>query len=298
MSQSNYLPPDCTILITGCSSGIGLYCALQLKQLNFNVIASARKIEDVQRLEELGLKAVQIDLNSESSVNLGLNKVLELTNERLDVLFNNAAFGQPGAVEDLSRETLRHQFETNVFGTQSLTNLVIKTMRKQGHGKIIQNSSVLGLVSLAFRGAYNASKHALEALTDTLRLELHGTGIQVSLIEPGPIESEFRKNAYRKFLENIDRTNSPWHGAYQAVEQRLASETPKKDPFTLGPEAVFNKVMRILKAKHPKPRYYVTFPTYLFGTLKRVLSARALDLVLRRVMSNELNTKENNQRCG
>ncbi len=288
MSNLFYQAPECTILMTGCSSGIGLYCALKMHEMGFNVIATARKTKDVHALRSQGLNAYQLDLDNSTSIKLALKQILAQTNHRIDVLFNNAGFGQPGAVEDLDRESIRRQFETNVFGLIELTNLVIPIMRRQGHGRIIQNSSVLGLVSLAFRGAYNASKYALEGFSDTLRLELYGTGIEVSLIEPGPIESKFREHAHQKFCENIDKVNSSWAQAYQAVENRLANKSEKPGPFTLGPEAVLAKVLKILKSRKAKPRYYVTVPTYMFGILKRICSASLLDYFLRRVMHKEL----------
>ena len=166
-----------TILITGCSSGIGYITAIELKKRGYQVIASARKTEDVERLQQQGFSTVQLDLADSTSIHRAVEQVLELTGGKLDALFNNGAFGQPGAVEDLSREVLRFQFETNLFGTHELTNLLIPVMRKQGHGRIIYNSSVLGLVAMTYRGAYNASKFALEGLADTLRLELYGSNI-------------------------------------------------------------------------------------------------------------------------
>ncbi|MCK5120508.1 MAG: SDR family NAD(P)-dependent oxidoreductase, partial [Methylococcales bacterium] len=191
-------------------------------------------------------------------------------------------FGQPGAVEDLSRDVLRNQFETNFFGTHELTNLIIPLMRQQGHGRIIYNSSILGFVAMKYRGAYNASKFALEGLVDTLRIELHDTNIKFSLVEPGPITSNFRKNAFALYQKNIDPSLSFHKDTYQAMEERLQKEGPAA-PFTLPPEAVAEKVIHALEAKKPKIRYYVTFPTYLFGFLKRFLPITWLDLLLRKV---------------
>jgi len=183
-----------TILITGCSSGIGYDAAVALKNRGHQVIASARNSADVSRLTEQGLTCLQLDLADSVSIQQAVKQLLKLTGGRCDALFNNGAFGQPGAVEDLSRDALRYQFETNLFGTHELTNLLIPVMREQGQGRIIYNSSVLGLVAMRYRGAYNASKFALEGLADTLRLELHGTGIHISLIEPGPILTHFSSN--------------------------------------------------------------------------------------------------------
>jgi len=255
-----------TILITGCSSGIGYTTAVELKNRGHKVIATARKSEDVTRLRQEGFTAIQLDLADSVSIQQAVEQALELTDGKIDALFNNAAFGQPGAVEDLSRDVLRFQFETNLFGTHELTNLLIPIMRKQGHGRIIYNSSVLGLVAMKYRGAYNASKFALEGLADTLRLELYLTNIHISLIEPGPILSNFRNNAYMLYKQNIDPTHSFHKFAYQAMEARLQKEGAAV-PFTLPATAVSEKVIQALETKQPKMRYYVTFPTYLFASL-------------------------------
>jgi len=235
----------------------------------------------VKQLCAEGFEAFRLDLADSRSIGLALEQVLRSTGGYLYAVFNNGAYGQPGAVEDLSREALREQFETNLFGTHELTALVLPVMRKQGYGRIIQNSSVLGFAAMAYRGAYNSSKYALEGLSDTLRLELAGTGIFVSLVEPGPIVSRFRDNALAMYKKNIDSARSVHREKYLAMESRLAKEGPAV-PFTLGPEAVLKAVIHALEAKRPKARYYVTFPTYLFGFLKRILPDRSLDWVLRR----------------
>ena len=271
-----------TILITGCSSGIGYTTALELKKRGHHVIASARKPEDVARLTREGFTAIQLDLADSASIQLAVKVAIDLSNGKIDAIFNNGAFGQPGAVEDLSRDVLRQQFETNFFGTHELTNLLIPLMRRQGHGRIIYNSSVLGLVAMTYRGAYNASKYALEGLADTLRLELHGTNIHISLIEPGPILSDFRKNAYFLYKKHINPTQSFHKHAYDGMEQRLQKEGPAA-PFTLPATAVAEKVIHALEARRPKIRYYVTFPTYLFAFLKRILPMSWLDSLLRKV---------------
>ena len=271
-----------SILITGCSSGIGLCVARGLRERGYRVFASARKAQDVERLQDEGFEGLQLDLDDSASIQKAVEEVKEKTNGQLYALFNNAAYGQPGAVEDLNRQTLRAQFETNLFGAIELTNQIIPMMRKQGKGRIIQNSSVLGLTVLPYRGAYNASKFALEGITDTLRLELHGSGIDVCLIEPGPIESRFRKNAFEAYKRNIDKTQSVHREHYQATEARLTKEGPAV-PFTLPPEAVLKRVIHALEHPRPKIRYYVTFPTYLFATLRRILSYRLLDRVLLKI---------------
>lgn len=268
-----------SILITGCASGIGLCVAQGLKKRGHRVFATARKFTDVQKLKEMGFESFILDLDDSLSITNAVKNILRLTGGTLDAVFNNGAYGQPGAVEDLSRDVLRAQFETNLFGWLELTNLLIPVMRKQGHGRIIQNSSVLGLVCFPYRGAYNASKYALEGLTDTLRLELAGTNIHASLIEPGPIESQFRANAFKAYQKNIDRDSSPHRERYLAMEKRLSKEGPAV-PFTLAPEAVLKKVIHALESRYPKARYYVTFPTHLFGTLKRLLPTKFLDRIL------------------
>ena len=271
-----------TVLITGCSTGIGYTTAIELKKRGHRVICSARKEADVTRLQEQGFETLQLDLADSGSIQQAVKQFIELTDGKIDGLFNNGAFGQPGAVEDLTRDVLRSQFETNFFGTHELTNLIIPLMRKQGYGCIIYNSSILGFVAMRYRGAYNASKYALEGLVDTLRLELFNTNIKLSIIEPGPITSNFRKNAFALYQKNINPEISFHKAAYKAMEQRLQKEGPVV-PFTLPAEAVAEKVLHALESKKPKIRYYVTFPTYLFGFLKRLLPMSWLDVLLRKV---------------
>ena len=274
---------DRAVLITGCSSGIGLCTAQGLKERGYRVFATALQVRDVEKLQAVGLESLQLDLADSVCIREAVGEVLEATSGKLYGLFNNGAYGQPGAVEDLTREALREQFETNLFGTHELTTLIIPVMRGQGEGRIIQNSSVLGFAAMPFRGAYNASKFALEGLTDTMRMELEGSGVYVSLIEPGPILSKFRDNAYAKYKKHIDPASSCHRQRYEAMEARLQKEGAAQ-PFTLGPEAVLKRVIHALEAKRPKTRYPVTFPTYLFAALKRLLPDRALDEILRRIV--------------
>ncbi len=276
------MPEDSTrrsILITGCSSGIGLRCAEILRERGWRVFATARSEKDVATLTDQGFEAAQLDLDRSESIHAALNLVLQKTGGTLDGLFNNGAYGQPGAVEDLDRETLRRQFETNLFGTTELTNAVIPVMRRQGHGRVVFNSSVLGFVVMPYRGAYNASKFALEGLVDTLRLELKGSNIHLSLIQPGPIESKFRHNAYRAFRQNIDPIHSPHRANYEAMERRLKKPGPAA-PFTLPADAVADKLIHALESRRPKSRYPVTLPTHLFAILKRLLPDHWLDRLL------------------
>jgi NAD(P)-dependent dehydrogenase (short-subunit alcohol dehydrogenase family) len=270
-----------SILITGCSSGIGHRCAHGLNARGWQVIATARKPDAVARLRSEGLTALPLDLADPASIAAGLQAALTLTGGRIDALFNNGAFGLPGAVEDLSREALRAQFETNLFGWHDLTRQVIPIMRAQGGGRIVQNSSVLGFVALPFRGAYVASKFALEGLTDTLRLELRGSGIQVALIEPGPIISRFRENAYSAYQQFIPAEGSAHQQTYRLMEARLSKEGPAQ-PFTLSADAVLRKVIHALEHPRPRARYAVTLPTHLLGLLRRLLPTAGMDWVLRR----------------
>jgi NAD(P)-dependent dehydrogenase (short-subunit alcohol dehydrogenase family) len=272
-------PPafDKAVLITGCSSGIGRASALSLQARGYRVIASCRKDSDVKRLQQDGLDhVVPLDLTSTESIKRGVAQALDIAGGRLFGLFNNGAYGQPGAVEDLTRDALRRQFETNLFGTHELTRELLPHFLQQDDARIIQNSSVLGLVALPYRGAYNASKFALEGLTDTLRLELKNTPVRVCLIEPGPITSDFRKNALEAFEREIDIDSSRHRASYQQSLKRLRKQGPAT-PFTLPAEAVVKKLIHALESPRPRPRYYVTFPTYLMGTLRRFTSSRILD---------------------
>ena len=274
-----------SVLITGCSSGIGRCVAHGLRQCGYRVFATARRQQDVEGLLAEQFESFQLDVANSASIRAAVDMVIEKTNGRLYGLFNNAGYGQPGAVEDLSRDMLREQFETNLFGLHELTALLLPFMRKQGSGRIIQNSSVLGLVAMKYRGAYIASKFALEGLTDTLRMELDNTDIHVSLIEPGPIKSAFRRNAYSAFRKNIDSKSSPHAVVYEGVERRLSSL--EEVPFTLGAEAVLKRVIHALESDRPKARYYVTLPTYGLGFLKRILPTRVMDRLLLRLSGAE-----------
>lgn len=271
-----------SILITGCSSGIGACVAHGLHRRGYRVFASVRNPDDLAAFETAGIECLVLDYCDSASIKVAVEQVLNKTDGHLYALFNNGAYGQPGACEDLSREAIRQQFETNVFGWMELTSLVIPVMRAQGYGRIIQNSSVLGFVTMSMRGAYNASKFAIEGFSDTMRLELAGTDIHVSLIEPGPVESQFRANAYRAFQQHIRVENSVHQERYKKMIQRFET-SGNVQPFTLPPEAVLKRVLHALESRRPRIRYPVTFPTYLFTVLKRVLSDRMLDRILRRV---------------
>ncbi len=270
------------ILITGCSSGIGLETAKLLKLHNYKVYATARDKKDVKRLKELGFLAYKLDVTKKKDIKKVLEKIYK-RDAKLDAVFNNAGFGQPGAVEDVSTETLKEQFETNVFGLHELTLQAMKIFREQGYGKIIQHSSVLGIISLKFRGAYNASKYAIEGLADTLRQETINDNIFISTINTGPVTSKFRENALKKFNENIDINNSHFETIYKQ-ELKLRLENDKDTtPFNLPANAVAQIVVKIMESSKPKPRYYVTTATYLLGFAKRILSTSLLDKLLNKI---------------
>ncbi|PXW72512.1 short-subunit dehydrogenase [Loktanella sp. PT4BL] len=270
-----------SILITGCSSGIGYDAAYGLRAAGWRVFASCRKQEDCDRLRSEGFESPRIDYADADSIVTGLAETLEATGGTLDALYNNGAYACPGAVEDLPVGALREIFETNVFGWHELTRLVIPVMRTQGHGRIINCSSVLGFVALRWRGAYVATKYALEGLTDVLRIEMSDTPIKVILIEPGPITAKIRENAIPHFEKWIDWEGSARAGQYAQLRSRLYDDNGP-DRFELPPSAVTRKILHALTSARPKPRYYVTTPTYLMGFLRRVLPTRLLDAVILR----------------
>jgi NAD(P)-dependent dehydrogenase (short-subunit alcohol dehydrogenase family) len=279
--MDNESPQKRSILITGCSSGIGWYCALQLQKDGWQVYATARKSKDIKALKSHGVEAFFLDYSNNASIHAAFNEVMIKTGGRLDALFNNGAYGQAGAVEDLSTQTLRQQFEANFFGWHELTNLAVPVMRKQGHGRIVHCSSILGFVPLAWRGAYNASKYALEGLATTMRLELKGSSIEVCLIEPGPIKSKFIQNGLPHFINKIDQTNTVHEIQYKEQLQRLQT-SGGKNRFRLGPEAVYSKLVHALTAKQPKAHYLVTLPTYMMAIARRILPYSMLERVLSR----------------
>lgn len=268
-----------SIFITGCSTGIGYTAAHQLQQHGFQVIASCRQIKDVERLQKEGVTCLHLDYADPKSISAAVQQLLLLTDGKLYGLFNNGAYGQAGALEDLPREALKEQFESNFFGWHQLITEILPIMRKQGEGRIIQNSSVLGLVAMKYRGAYNASKFAIEGWTDTLRLELSDTDIKISLIEPGPIETNFRHNALKSFKKWISIDNSPHKEKYLAQQKRLENKT-SGSAFVLPPESIIPPLLHALNSSRPKARYRVTFPTHLFAILKRLLPTKYLDKIL------------------
>lgn len=272
-----------SILITGSSSGIGYAAAHALNARGWRVFASVRKPSDKERLEAEGLESVRIDCADTASIEDGLAEALDRTGGRLDAVFNNAGFGLPGAVEDLPTDGLRETFETNVFGLHHLTRAVIPTMRAQGHGRIVQHSSGFGRHVMKWRGAYNASKHALEGLTDTLRLEMRGTGIFISTLNTGPVTSKFRVNSIPQFERWIDWENSADPERYKRELLRHLYEDTGRAPFQREPDAVIRRLIHAVESPRPRPRYHITGATHIAEGLRRVLPQRALDAIAARL---------------
>lgn len=272
-----------TILITGCSSGIGADAAHTLRAQGWRVFASCRQQADCDQLKAAGFDAPRIDYCDSDSIAEGLNQVLAATGGTLDALFNNGAHQLNGAVEDVPTDGLRAIFEANLFGWHDLTRQVIPVMRAQGHGRIVQCSSTLGLTYMRWRGAYTSTKHALKGLTDVMRLELRGTGIDIVLIEPGPITTAFREKGIAYFERYIDWKTSPHRQQYETSLMPRMYQPGGPDTFELPASAVTAKLRHALTAKRPKPRYYVTTATYVAAGLHRVLSTRMLDRLMARV---------------
>lgn len=269
-----------SILITGCSSGLGYDAAHGLAKRGWRVFATCRSAEDCARLRAEGLESFELDYNSSESIRAAVAETLARTGGTLDALYNNGAFALPGAVEDLPREGLRAIYETNLFGVHELTCEVIPVMRAQGHGRIINCSSVLGLVPLRWRGAYASTKFALEGLTDTLRIEMRDTPLHIITVEPGPITSDIRKNSIPPFERFINWQASPRRAQYEANLLARLYESRGPDRFELPASAVTQKLIHALESARPKPRYFVTTPTYLMAAARRLLPTRVLDWLI------------------
>lgn len=269
-----------SVLMTGCSSGIGYDAAHGLKAQGWRVFATCRKRVDCDRLEAEGLESFVLDYEDEASIEAAVAEALERTGGTLDALYNNGAYAIPGAVEDLPRDAMRAIFEANLFGYHDLINRVIPVMRAQGHGRIVNCSSILGFVPMKWRGAYVATKYALEGLTDTLRIEMADTPVDVILIEPGPITSNIRANARKGFERWIDWENSARAEQYRDQLRKRLYEDTGTDTFELPASAVTKKLIHALESPRPRPRYFVTTPTYLMGFARRLLPTRALDWLI------------------
>lgn len=270
-----------TILITGCSTGIGYCFAMGLKKRGYRVLATVRTTEDANRLESEGLEVLMLDYAYSASVQACAAEVARRCDGKLFGLVNNGAQGQPGAVEDLSRKVLEAQFAVNFFGWHELTVALLPSLRAAGNARIINISSVLGIAALKWRGAYNATKFALEGLTDTMRLELLGSGVIVSTIEPGPITSKFVETALKNFDRNIDETKSNYKKAYENQRAKLSKGGSNR--FKLPPDAVLEKLVHALESSAPKAHYYVTTPTYIMGLARRFLPQGLMDHFVNRI---------------
>ncbi len=270
-----------TALITGCSSGIGLATAKVLRDNGWRVFPTVRKSSDFEMLKSLGFSPLYLDLNDSDSIKNCVSEVMNLCDGKLGAVVNNAGFGQPGAIEDLTRSALRQQFETNLFGLVELTNLILPAMKKAGCGRVVNVASVLGQICMPFNGAYSASKFALEAISDAQRVELSGTGIAVSIIEPGPIATQFSVNAHRQGTEQLDCASSRFGENYKRYfrtkESGEKSGSSLGDGFRKPPEAVAQKVLHALESAKPKIRYPVTTPAYFGHFLRRFCPAALID---------------------
>lgn len=276
--------PQRSILITGCSTGIGLCAAAELHKLGWRVFAAARKPQDVEKLTALGLESIQLDLTDSASIRRAVEHVLSATGGTLDALFNNAGLLVAGATEDINRDLNRLQFETNVFGPMELIKQILPVMRKQGGGRIVQNSSILGILTLPYYGAYNASKYALEGFTLTLRQECRGTNIHVSLINPGPITSELRGNALKIYQETVAKVDDSQHReAYRHLEQAYFKPSPAARRMQQPPQAVVKKLLHALNSRNPRIHYFVGWSAQLLAVLKKIMPERLFDWVLSKV---------------
>ncbi|MEM1272718.1 MAG: SDR family NAD(P)-dependent oxidoreductase [Pseudomonadota bacterium] len=273
-----------TILITGASSGIGAHAARVLHaRSGWHVLATARKAEDVARLSAEGLDSFSLDLGEPESISAGWQEALRRSEGQVYALFSNAGHGQPGAVEDLPADALRAIFETNVFGLHDLTRHAVRHMRERGSGRIVQHSSGLGRVSMRWRGAYNASKHALEGLTDTMRLELHGTRVFVSTLNTGPVTSAFRQNSIPHFEKWIDWENSMIADQYRTELLPFLYEPGPRAAFQREPDAVTRRLIHAIESPSPRPRYLITPATHIAEALRRVLPQRLIDMIAARI---------------
>lgn len=272
-----------TVLVTGCSSGIGAATARVLRDAGWTVYPTARKEEDLAALKADGFDAVRLDLADEASVACAAAEFLEKCGGRPGALVNNAGYCQAGALEDLGRAALRAQFEANVLGPQQLIRAVLPAMKACGAGRIVTVSSVFGRIASPLVGAYCASKYAVEALGDTLRIELSGTGVWASLVEPGAVLSRFRKNAAEALAANTE-AGGDFEGMYEREVERRRRQVKKRDFFTRPPEEVAAKIRHALESPRPWRRYRVTPAAWLVEVAVRVLPQALTDVILSRHM--------------
>jgi len=269
-----------SVLVTGCSTGIGRATAELLRSKGWQVFPTARKTKDLESLRRAGFEAVELDVTSSDSIVAAVEVVLKKTGGKLGAVVNNAGFGMPGAIEDLTRDTMRYQFEVNLFGLQELTNRLIPVFRKQGYGRIVNISSVVGRLSLPFMGIYSASKFALEAVSDALRVELSQDRISISLVEPGPIRTNFSTTCAVQGEEKLDAEGSRFGGAYRQYFEKRRDGGMSEDRFRLPPEAVVEKILHALESPSPRIRYRVTIPAYLGSFAARFVPAALMDRLM------------------
>lgn len=271
---------DKSVLVSGCSSGIGLATAKLLREKGWTVFPTARKVEDLDMLEQNGFQSIQMDVSSSVSINAAVEEVLSENNGHLGAVVNNAGFGMPGAIQDLTRDAMRHQFEVNLFGLQELTNRLIPVFREQGYGRIVNVSSVVGRIALPFMGIYSASKFALEAVSDVQRVELSPDHISVSIVEPGPIQTRFSTNCAGEGEVALDTEQSRFGPSYRKYFDKRRNGGMSEDRFRLPPEAVAEKILHAVESRNPKIRYCVTLPAHLGSLAARFVPAGLIDRVL------------------
>ncbi len=264
------------VLITGCSTGIGRATAEHLARSGHSVYATARRLESIEDLKNAGCKTLALDVNDEASMSAAVSAVEEAEGA-VGALVNNAGYSQSGALETIGLDDVRRQFETNVFGLLRMCQLVLPGMRRQGGGRIVNVSSMGGKLTFPGGGVYHATKYAVEAMSDAMRFEVQGFGIDVVVIEPGLIKTNFAETAvgsvshedgpYAEFNTAVSAATA---GAYEGPLGRLGG----------GPEAVAKAIEKALTAKRPRARYPVTASARVLMTQRKLLPDRAWDAVV------------------
>jgi len=270
--------PSKAVLITGCSTGIGRATAEHLAARGWRVYATARRPETIADLRNRGCEVLALDVCDEASIRGAVDTVVAAEGA-VGVLVNNAGYGQEGTVEEVPMEEVRRQFETNVFGLVRLTQLALPGMRRQHWGRVINVSSMGGRLTFPGGGVYHATKHAVEAISDALRFEVRGFGVDVVVIEPGPIKTQFEDTSLDSMDAASDSHVSPYAEFNASVAERVRGTY--KGPMAAGPEAVARAIERAVSAKHPRTRYPVTAAARLLMLTRRILPDRAWDAMLR-----------------
>jgi NAD(P)-dependent dehydrogenase (short-subunit alcohol dehydrogenase family) len=272
--------PSRAVLITGCSTGIGRETAEHLVSRRWRVYATARRLESIKELGEAGCKILELDVTDDESMRAAVAEV-EDRDGAVFALVNNAGYGQEGAVEEVSMNDVRRQFETNVFGLARMTQLVLPGMRRQGAGRIVNISSMGGKLTFPGGGAYHASKYAVEALSDALRFEVRGFGVHVSVVEPGTIKTRFGDTATSS-VEHLQDPESPYAAFNQVLVERINDAYEGKlARFAAPPEAVAKVIAKAISARRPRTRYRVTLAARMMLATRKVMPDRGWDLFLR-----------------